>query len=374
MASIAEDINILSFHITLRIIIRGDLMGICLKTEPIIPQFRSMHATRILIDLAEKHGIGVSEILENAGIEYADLDNPDKWISFEQELGVYLAIAERATEPGFGLLLGQNYNIGQLGKWVMAVSCCTTAIEAIKTAFSLIELAPVYFQYILETRGDTALFRFREIFDPGKYRRFIHEAHTTGVYYICCEITSERLPLKEVRFAYPRPDYADKYKEIFNCPVIFNADETRALFAGRYLEKPLPRSNILTKNLYEKDCRHILQDLERFSTVSGRVRQALFSYDNAFPGMAEIARRLNLSSQTLRRRLAAEGTDYKTLSRRVRAEKSCNLLKATDLSIDEIAGQLGYSDTANFFRAFKSWTGQTPLNFRRKDSEDPSSP
>ena len=139
-----------------------------------------MHATRILIDLAEKRGIAVNEILEEAGLDYADLDNPDKWISFEQELTVYLRIADRATDPGFGLLLGQNYNIGHLGKWVMAVNCCTTAIEAIKTAFGLIELAPVYFQYILETKGETAFFRFREIFDPGKYRRFIHEAHTVG--------------------------------------------------------------------------------------------------------------------------------------------------------------------------------------------------
>lgn len=352
----------------LGIIIPGEFMGICLKTEPIVPQYRSMHATRILIDLAEKRGIAVNEILEEAGLDYADLDNPDKWISFEQELSVYLRIADRVTDPGFGLLLGQNYNIGHLGKWVMAVNCCTTAIEAIRTAFGLIELAPVYFQYILEIKGETAFFRFREIFDPGKYRRFIHEAHTVGFYYICREIMKEPLPLTEVRFAYPKPEYVDKYKKIFSCPIIFNAQETQALFAGRYLEKTLPCANVLTKNLYEKECRHLLQDLGRFSTTTGRVKQALRSYDNAFPGMTEIARRLNMSSQTLGRRLAAEGTDYKTVSRQVREKKARELLKTTDLSIEEIAGKLGYSDTANFHRAFKSWTGQTPLDFRRKDT------
>jgi AraC-like DNA-binding protein len=343
-------------------------MRIYLKTEPIIPQYRSMHATRILVGLAEKNGIAVNGILAKAGLDYADLDNPDKWISFEQELSIYLQIADRIPDPGFGLLLGQHYNIGHLGKWVMAVNCCTTAIEAFKTAFALIELAPVYFQYILETKGDTVFFRFREIFDPGKYRRFIHEAHTVGIYYICCEIIRERLPLTEARFAYSKPEYADEYKKIFNCPVIFNADETQVLFAGRYLEKTLPCSNVLTKNLYEKDCRHLLQDLDRFSTTTGRVKQAMLSYDNAFPGMAEIARRFNMSSQTLGRRLAAEGTDFKSLSRQVREKKAHDLLTTTDLSIEEIAGKLGYSDTANFYRAFKSWTGQTPLNFRHQNT------
>ena len=350
------------------IIIRGECMGIYLKTEPVIPQYRSMHATRILIDLAEKRGIAVNGILEKVGLDYADLDNPDKWISFEQELGVYLQVADRVTEPGFGLLLGQHYNLGHLGKWVMAVNCCTTALEAFKTAFTLIDLAPVYFQYILETRGDTAYFRFREIFDPGKYRRFIHEAHTVGFFYICREIMKEPPPLTEVRFAYPKPDYVEAYKKIFNCPIIFNAEETQALFAGRYLEKPLPCANVLTRNLYEKECRDLLRDLDRFSTTAGRVQQALLSYDNGFPGMTEIARQLNMSPQTLGRRLAAEKTDYKTVSRQVREKKARDLLRTTDLSIEEIAAKLGYSDTANFYRAFKSWTGQTPLDFRRKDT------
>ncbi|MFZ5562780.1 MAG: AraC family transcriptional regulator [Thermodesulfobacteriota bacterium] len=343
-------------------------MGICLKTEPVVPQYRSMHATRILIDLAEKRGIAVNEILENAGLDYADLDNPDKWISFDQELGIYLQLADLIPDPGFGLLLGQNYHIGQLGKWVMAVNCCTTVLEAFKTAFTLIDLAPVYFQYILETKGDTAYFRFREIFDPGKYRCFIHEAHAVGFYYVCREIMKEPPPLTEVRFAYPKPDYVDKYKKIFSCPIVFNAEETQALFAGRYLEKALPCSNVLTKNLYEKECRRLLQDLDRFSTTTGRVKQVLLSYDNAFPGMTEMARRFNMSPQTLGRRLAAEGTDYKTLSRQVREKRACDLLKITGLSIEEIAGKLGYSDTANFYRAFKSWTGQTPLDFRRKNT------
>ncbi|MDY6830500.1 MAG: helix-turn-helix transcriptional regulator [Thermodesulfobacteriota bacterium] len=144
--------------------------------------------------------------------------------------------------------------------------------------------------------------------------------------------------------------------------------ETQALFAGRYLEKGLPCANVLTKNLHEKECRHLLQDLERFSATTGRLKHALLSYDNGLPGMAEMARRFNMSPQTLGRRLAAEGTDYKTVSRQVREKRACDLLKTSDLSIEEIAARLGYSDTANFYRAFKSWTGKTPLGFRRKET------
>lgn len=343
-------------------------MQICLKSKPIIPQYRSMHATHILIKLAQERGINVTKILEKAGLSDADLDNPDKWITFDQEISIYMQIADLITEPDFGLILGQNYNIGQLGKWVMAVNSCINALDAWKTMFELIDLVPVYFQYILEVKGDVAIFRYREIMDLGSHRRFLHEAHAVGFYYICCEIMRERIPLIEARFAYPKPEYIDKYKKIFNCPIVFDAEETLAVFDSSYLKKKLPCSNILTKNLYEKECQQVLQNLNMFATTAGRVRFAILSKKNEFPNMKNLAKSLNMSSQTMRRRLAAEGIDYKSLSRQVREDKACALLTSTNMTMEEIADSLGYSDVANFYRAFKSWTGTTPQNYRRRET------
>jgi AraC-like DNA-binding protein len=343
-------------------------MQICLKSKPIIPQHRSTHALRVLVRLAEERGIQVTPLLEKAGLQDADLDNPDKWITFEQELSIYQQISDLIPDPAFGFSIGTNYNIGQLGKWVMAVNCCTTAIEAFQTAFALIDLAPAYFQYILEAKGDIAVFRFREIMDFGSYRRFLHEAHVAGVYYVCCEIMRERFQLIEARFAYPKPDYVDKYKKIFNCPIVFDAEETQAIFNSNYLKKKLPCSNELTKNLYEKECRQVLRNLDLFTTTAGRVRHALLSNNNGFTNMTKLALNLNMSSQTMRRRLAAEGVDYKSLLRQVRENKACDLLTSSNLTMEEIADSLGYSDVANFYRAFKSWTGQTPMSFRRKET------
>ena len=343
-------------------------MQICLKSKPVIPQYRSTHALRVLVRLAQQQGIKVTPLLNKAGLQEVDLDNPDKWITFEQELSMYQQISDLISDSNFGFSIGKNYNIGQLGKWIMAVNCCTTAIEAFQTAFALIDLAPAYFQYILEAKGDKAIFRFREIMDFGSYRRFLHEAHTSGVYYVCCEIMRERFDLIEARFAYPKPDSVDEYKKIFNCPLVFDAEESQAIFDSSYLTKKLPCSNELTKNLYEKECRQILQNLNLFTTTAGRVRQALLSKNNEFPNMKNVAKSLNMSSQTMRRRLAAEGVDYKSLSRQVRENKACDLLKSTDMSMEEIADSLGYSDVANFYRAFKSWTGQTPLSYRRKEA------
>lgn len=80
---------------------------------------------------------------------------------------------------------------------------------------------------------------------------------------------------------------------------------------------------------------------------------------------ARIARVLRMSSRTLQRKLAADGTSYRELlsaTLRLRAELE---LADPDLSIAEIASRLGFSDPANFSRAFRNWTGQSPLDFRR---------
>jgi AraC-like DNA-binding protein len=68
-------------------------------------------------------------------------------------------------------------------------------------------------------------------------------------------------------------------------------------------------------------------------------------------------------------RLAAEGVSYKSLVKDIRQKKACDLLQSTELTMEEIANKVGYRDVANFYRAFKSWTGLTPRSCRGKNEK-----
>ena len=50
------------------------------------------------------------------------------------------------------------------------------------------------------------------------------------------------------------------------------------------------------------------------------------------------------------------------------AWKIKQMIAAGDLSMEKIAEKLGYSDVAGFYHAFKTWTGNTPANFRKRTS------
>lgn len=79
----------------------------------------------------------------------------------------------------------------------------------------------------------------------------------------------------------------------------------------------------------------------------------------------EVAQRLSMSSRTLQRRLAEQGTSGRAEIEAVRHERAVRLLLDTELPVGSIAGQLGYSDHRAMGRAFRRWTGQTPDAYRK---------
>jgi AraC-like DNA-binding protein len=72
-----------------------------------------------------------------------------------------------------------------------------------------------------------------------------------------------------------------------------------------------------------------------------------------------------MTDRTLRRRLADEGTSFSTLCRHVKFRLATQRLQESDDTIEQIASIAGFSDPANFRRAFIRWTRMTPTQFRR---------
>jgi AraC-like DNA-binding protein len=83
------------------------------------------------------------------------------------------------------------------------------------------------------------------------------------------------------------------------------------------------------------------------------------------PSAVRIASALHMSGRTLTRRLEDEGTTFKDLLDDLRKSLSLRYVGSTDLGLSEIAFLLGFSQSAAFHRAFKRWTQQTPLEYRR---------
>ncbi len=91
------------------------------------------------------------------------------------------------------------------------------------------------------------------------------------------------------------------------------------------------------------------------------VRKAIFDGLHSETGVARV---LQMSSATLRRRLSVAGTSFRTVQDEIQ-RSTVETLLMTDKSLDDIASEVRYSDVRSFRRACRRWFGTTPGAYRR---------
>jgi AraC-like DNA-binding protein len=134
-------------------------------------------------------------------------------------------------------------------------------------------------------------------------------------------------------------------------------------FDAALLDLPLLQSDPAALRLAREQCERELEELQRRGGLVARVDSLLLRREGGYRTLAELAEQLHLSARTLKRKLKEQGTSYSDLLEQARRSEATRLL-ASDSSIEQIAAWLGYSDAANFTRAFRRWTGRTPAATR----------
>lgn len=167
-----------------------------------------------------------------------------------------------------------------------------------------------------------------------------------------------------VRFTHRAPADVSPYERWFEAPVTFGARYTELVLSRAGQDAPLSSSDpqllaILSRHadlLAAKDKTRppVTREVERI------LRAALRSDEG---DVDRIAQRLGLTARSLQRRLKEEGTSFKEVREEVRRELALRYLD-DDMSIAEVSFLLGFSEPSAFFRAFKRWTGVTPLENR----------
>jgi AraC-like DNA-binding protein len=97
-----------------------------------------------------------------------------------------------------------------------------------------------------------------------------------------------------------------------------------------------------------------------------KLRDVLRAHCTELHAGESVARALNVSLRTLHRRLLEEGTSLQKVKNAVRRDLAIERLVRTSRSIKQIARDVGFHNEKSFMRAFKQWTGESPVEYRRK--------
>ena len=159
----------------------------------------------------------------------------------------------------------------------------------------------------------------------------------------------------------------DVIRLLFAAPIAFGSDEIALLIPWQYLHRPvvaratdLPRffGQLLPLTLGARREPPSIQAM-----TAGLIRDDKLGPDFREPTLANVATRLGMSTATLRRRLRGEGVSYRLVKERVYNQLAQGWLTQRDVSIEDVAGRLDFSDGFAFRRFFRRLNGIPPSAF-----------
>jgi AraC-like DNA-binding protein len=176
-------------------------------------------------------------------------------------------------------------------------------------------------------------------------------------------ITAGSPSISRINLPYATPPYVELATDMFGCPVAYGQPWAAYTFSSSILDMPLRMADPEAFREAESICQRELRKLGAKSSLANRVRRLMLEWQQGFPTLAATARLLYMTPRTLHRHLLDEGTSFKQLLREVRHSLAIEHLKSGRLTVDDIARALGYSDVANFRRAFRQWEGVPPSEY-----------
>jgi AraC-like DNA-binding protein len=167
------------------------------------------------------------------------------------------------------------------------------------------------------------------------------------------------------RYVHAAPDCADGIASAHGVDVEFSAPTCEIVWPRSVLDLPIPGAQPQIARRIEEQLDAMMDALSRDRDATARVRRSLPALMRAGTAdVARIARAVGMSRRSLERALEAEGTSVGTLIQEERVQLALTWLP--QMSVDEVAERLGYSDARAFSRAFRRWTGRAPSERRRR--------
>ena len=146
--------------------------------------------------------------------------------------------------------------------------------------------------------------------------------------------------------------------------------QNEIIFSMKDLKKPFLTANNIMVEYLEPQLKQKLAEIENqiSETFTERVQKKLFQLiPSGQFSLENVAEEFGISGRTLQRNLSVENTSFNQMVKDIQKMMTFNYLEAKELSIDEIAYLVGYSETSSFYRAFKKWTGKTVSQYQKDE-------
>jgi AraC-like DNA-binding protein len=323
-----------------------------------------------VVQVLSECGVPAEAALAGTELGIDEVRDPGVRTSVQQLLAVGCNAVRLCPLPELGLEVGRRLHVTSYGLYGYALLCAETMRQGFGLSMRYHGLAtpvmPVSFSeggaegiLHLPTHGEVGLLGF----GPREYGFFLDMQFALHVTLGKDVMGPWCVPLKAF-YALPMPAHAEQIERALECPVVFGHAFNELHYPREWLDRSPHMANPITAAQMSESCERLLQQLAWQAGLTRKVYGEITRTPGRFPGIEQVASSLCMTSRTLSRKLAAEGTTFSDLLARVRHALALDYLRTTRLSMEDIAEALGFSDANSFRQAFRRWSGKSPTEYR----------
>lgn len=268
--------------------------------------------------------------------------------------------------PGYGVRVGQQMKIEDYGVLGLSWRTCSWAGEIFERSERYFKLLSNTFMWQIKEEGELSHVHLNR----EAHRRGLElstEASLSATVVVLQAMTEKSIFPTQVAFKHAPPTDLTSYKEAFQCPIYFNQPHYAITYKTADLRIRTAKADSSINQFLVQRVEEETNGLEVSGSklafdVEKLIKDALPS---GIPSIHHIAEQVGMSNRTLTRRLSDAGISYRDLIKKTQEGVATYLLKKSSRSIAEIAFETGFSEQSAFNRAFKRWTGRSPVEFRK---------
>lgn len=317
-----------------------------------------------LPDKLAEFGIAIPAVLRRAGLPQDLFEQKRVLVSTEELFALWNAIASVSSDPLIGLKFGVETRVERFHPMGIAALSTENLVSAVRHMARYKKLtAPEEILNELDATEFRVSFRWLLAVED--------EPPILADYCLAWMLSITRLGTGKPRLAPLRVEYVQSRAYLkplerhFGCEVVCGAARNAIVFRAADANAPFVTRN---SDLFELLAPQFEQQLKEFKvedTFVELVRRAIQDRLTGHrPSIETIAQSLHLSSRTVQRRLQEAGYNYQRILDEARHQMALYYLSNSVLELNEAAYLLGFEDPNSFGRAFRSWEGIPPSDWR----------
>jgi AraC-like DNA-binding protein len=321
-----------------------------------------------VVDALVAEGIALAEALGGVAISKSDLSSPQTRVSLNQIIECYRNASRLSRNSSFAYSTGQRFHVSTYGMYGFAILSSVDFRQTMRFAVNYHRLASPTAEIAFKEQDGRGKWTIAPVAHPridAALYRFLVELQFGSHMSLHRDIMGPSFVARELHVTYGPPEGTNTYPATFGCEVRFGQRENQLLFDAGWLDGTPLLGNEISYSTLAKLCDELLKELKLHVGLAGKIREMLLVNLAQPTRFNALAKHLAMTPRTLRRKLQDENTSYRDLIDELRMHVAIKYLRDTQLTIDDIADSLGFSEAANFRHAFRRWTERAPQDFRR---------